>query len=293
MKVIVVLILFAVQVYADWCVSGTGGDGVRIRSYAGTGAPTLRVAAENERCKEVSSNVVAANGYNWRNIDCSGTSGWAATNFLVYCSSPVPPTPSGNIVLNRLPFDGNWGVSQFYGYTKFAAANRYVYYTATQGMHNGIDFAMNLHTPLKAVCDGLVVWAGEPSPFAAGPKSVILRCGNWYILYGHVSSVSVYKGQSVSTGTQVGTSGFPDGPHLHFEIRPVPNNLINNWDANSHPSNPGYCVNPKPFFSTSLAGYFNSQYTANGGKSSYCTGDWDNQPNIYFGAAVKENACTN
>ena len=54
-------------------------------------------------------------------------------------------------------------------------------------------------------------------------KFVVIDHGNGVsTLYGHMSSVAVSKGQSVSQGQvigNVGNTGFSTGPHLHFEYR--------------------------------------------------------------------------
>lgn len=54
-------------------------------------------------------------------------------------------------------------------------------------------------------------------------KFVVIDHGNGVsTLYGHMSSVAVSKGQSVSQGQvigNVGSTGFSTGPHLHFEYR--------------------------------------------------------------------------
>lgn len=91
-------------------------------------------------------------------------------------------------------------------------------------MHNGIDLAGPLGTPLYAARDGKVIQAGPASGF-----------GNWIILrhdvdgkrvdtvYGHMaaSGVLVKLNQEVKAGEmigRIGNEGFSTGPHLHFEI---------------------------------------------------------------------------
>jgi murein DD-endopeptidase MepM/ murein hydrolase activator NlpD len=50
--------------------------------------------------------------------------------------------------------------------------------------------------------------------------SVILRCGQHYILYGHVSSELVQIGQNVTVGQPVAKSfGFRINPLAHLEVR--------------------------------------------------------------------------
>lgn len=51
---------------------------------------------------------------------------------------------------------------------------------------------------------------------------VIINHGNGYVtLYGHLSSISVSNGQTVTQGQQIGTvgsTGLATGPHLHYEV---------------------------------------------------------------------------
>jgi murein DD-endopeptidase MepM/ murein hydrolase activator NlpD len=49
---------------------------------------------------------------------------------------------------------------------------------------------------------------------------VILRCGQHYILYGHVGSELVEIGQNVSVGQPIAKSfGFRNNPLTHLEVR--------------------------------------------------------------------------
>ncbi|MER7050220.1 M23 family metallopeptidase [Streptomyces jumonjinensis] len=93
--------------------------------------------------------------------------------------------------------------------------------------HSGQDFAVPSGTPVKSVGPGTVVKAG---PNGAGDGSaygnaVVVKHGDVYSQYAHLSSVNVKVGQQVSGGEQIalsGNTGNSSGPHLHFEIRTTP-----------------------------------------------------------------------
>ena len=70
-----------------------------------------------------------------------------------------------------------------------------------------------------ASMNGTVIFAGTSSGLG---KNVKIDNGNGMILtYGHLSNISVEKGQTVQTGDvvgQIGSTGRASGPHLHFEV---------------------------------------------------------------------------
>ncbi|MGV9247615.1 M23 family metallopeptidase [Streptomyces sp. NPDC003710] len=90
----------------------------------------------------------------------------------------------------------------------------------SSGTHTGIDFHAGTGTPVHAVGSGTVVetgWGG-----AYGNQIVIKMNDGTYTQYGHLSSIGVSVGQSVTPGRQIGLSGATGnttGPHLHFEAR--------------------------------------------------------------------------
>ena len=101
-------------------------------------------------------------------------------------------------------------------------------------LHNGVDIAEELGTPLLAVADGTVLVA--QSDFNAwygwrcdwyGHLVVLELDQKWqnqpvYVLYGHVLNINVEPGQHVVRGEQVAEIGFGGAalsPHLHFEVR--------------------------------------------------------------------------
>lgn len=198
-------------------------------------------------------------------------------------------------VFTVLPISGQPRISQFYGYTRWAAGDGRFYYLATQGQHSGIDFAVPVGTPLLALTYGVVVWSGwnvDGVSFGAGPRSIIVRYGAVYALYGHTSAEVVQRGQFVAPGDLLGYSGFPSAPHLHFEIRPVPPTALNNTDPAQLPANPGYAINAIDYFVPDLNAYFERELNRLGGAYwHFCQGMLRNQANIVFGGPIDNRPC--
>lgn len=93
----------------------------------------------------------------------------------------------------------------------------------SSGYHTGVDFIASTGTTIRAVGAGTVVSAGWGGSY--GNQVVIRHADGKYSQYGHLSSLSVSAGQSVTGGQTIGLSGATGnvtGPHLHFEIRTGP-----------------------------------------------------------------------
>ncbi|MEU0067973.1 M23 family metallopeptidase [Streptomyces sp. NPDC006332] len=93
----------------------------------------------------------------------------------------------------------------------------------SSGSHTGIDFHASTGTTVHAVGSGTVVEAGWGGAY--GNQIVIKMNDGTYTQYGHLSSIGVSVGQSVTPGAQIGLSGATGnvtGPHLHFEARTGP-----------------------------------------------------------------------
>ncbi len=84
--------------------------------------------------------------------------------------------------------------------------------------HNGIDYAASTGTPVRAIGDGTVIYAGWKGGYG---KTVEIRHKNGMVTrYGHLNSISVRNGARVkisNTIGKVGMTGLATGPHLHFE----------------------------------------------------------------------------
>ncbi|KAB1989185.1 MULTISPECIES: M23 family metallopeptidase [Streptomyces] len=90
----------------------------------------------------------------------------------------------------------------------------------SSGSHTGVDFHAATGTPVHAVGAGTIVTAGDGGAY--GNQVVIKMHDGTYTMYGHLSSIGVSVGQTVTPGQQIGLSGDTGnttGPHLHFEAR--------------------------------------------------------------------------
>ncbi len=124
--------------------------------------------------------------------------------------------------------------------------------------HHGMDIANPFGTPVRAATTGEVVHAGLDDPDVLGPypnfygNAVVIRLDrrltvaggemDVYLLYGHLSEVTVQKGQRVQPDDivgMVGMTGIAIGPHLHVEMRVG----ANTYDASV---NPYLWVEPPP-----------------------------------------------
>ena len=93
-------------------------------------------------------------------------------------------------------------------------------------MHAGIDLGAPWGSPIYAVADGMVAWAG---PHGGHGNFVRLEHGSGFGTgYAHMSRIAVSPGMRVRAGQvigYVGSSGLSTGPHLHYEVyqngRPV------------------------------------------------------------------------
>lgn len=108
--------------------------------------------------------------------------------------------------------------------------------------HYGHDMAAPVGTPIYAVADGEVVWAGAGKEGRSGQLVIIhhvIDGQDVWTWYGHMytNGVHVSVGDRVEAGQMiaaVGNNGNSTGPHLHFEVH------TGSWDN---------AVNPMTFLS--------------------------------------------
>lgn len=88
--------------------------------------------------------------------------------------------------------------------------------------HRGIDYAAPTGTPIRAVSDATVSFAGRKGGY--GNLVVLNHRGPYSTAYGHLSRFAkgMRRGARVSQGEvigYVGSTGLASGPHLHYEFR--------------------------------------------------------------------------
>jgi murein DD-endopeptidase MepM/ murein hydrolase activator NlpD len=114
-------------------------------------------------------------------------------------------TPSG------WPVDGGW-VSSAFGL-------RADPFTGHQSYHEGVDIASRLGSPILAMGDGVLTFAGEKPGY--GLCVEVTHESGLITRYAHTRAVLAKEGDRVKKGETialVGSSGRSTGPHLHFEV---------------------------------------------------------------------------
>jgi len=87
-------------------------------------------------------------------------------------------------------------------------------------LHDGVDLAGPIGTPIYAASDGVVKEAG-PTNSGYGAWVLIRHYDGTVTRYGHINSWNVQVGQPVFAGDQIatiGNRGNSTGPHLHFSV---------------------------------------------------------------------------
>ena len=86
-------------------------------------------------------------------------------------------------------------------------------------MHEGLDFAAPIGTPIYATGDGVVLAAGVERGYG---NRIMISHGYGYVTkYAHMSKFKARKGQKVHRGDvigYVGNTGASTGPHCHYEV---------------------------------------------------------------------------
>lgn len=125
----------------------------------------------------------------------------AAAGTAVDGPAAVPTTPAGGavqMVIGKVTsgFGGRWG-----------------------SMHEGVDIAAPIGTPIRVPLAGTVIDSGAASGFGLWVR--VRHADDTITTYGHINRSFVRKGEQVAAGqeiAEVGNRGHSTGPHLHIEV---------------------------------------------------------------------------
>lgn len=129
----------------------------------------------------------------------------ALENLLLDRKLNAAVTPSG------WPVEGGW-ISSGFGV-------RADPFNGHQSVHEGVDIASSMGSPVLAVGDGVVSHSGERAGY--GLLVEVTHESGLITRYAHTSATLVKVGDRVKKGQSialVGSSGRSTGPHLHFEV---------------------------------------------------------------------------
>ncbi len=113
------------------------------------------------------------------------------------------------------------------GWLTSGFGNRVSPFTGGVMLHNGIDIATRMETPIMAPAAGIVSYAGYDNGLGK-----MLKINHGYgiqTVYGHLSKLNTQAGHRVKRGeviAYVGSTGLSTGPHLHYEV------VVNNVPVN-------------------------------------------------------------
>jgi murein DD-endopeptidase MepM/ murein hydrolase activator NlpD len=86
--------------------------------------------------------------------------------------------------------------------------------------HKGVDYGAPSGTPIRAVGDGVVEFAGWQNGY--GNVVEVKHSSQRSTVYAHMSRIDVKRGARIEQGQHIGAvgmTGWATGPHLHFEVK--------------------------------------------------------------------------
>lgn len=152
-------------------------------------------------------------GYTANNIDAKNPQIAVGQKLLVPGGKKEIPKVA-TVYRGTAPKGAKIGIGRFIWPTQGALTQAY------KPLHQAIDIARAIGTPVKAADNGYVVVAGWSN--AGYGNYIVIDHGNGYqTLYGHLSRIFVKPGDVVTQGAVIGnmgSTGNSTGPHLHFEV---------------------------------------------------------------------------
>ena len=152
---------------------------------------------------QAAPRVVFVPGVNWSPVATAAAKPTTSQPASILNDYPLTTKPSRSALL----LNYGWGIQPL---------------TGKVGFHSGIDLAATVGSPVLAVADGTVAFAGSQGAY--GTLVVINHAEALQTRYAQLATLKVRVGQVVKRGqtiATVGRTGNPSttAPHLHFEVR--------------------------------------------------------------------------
>jgi len=160
---------------------------------------------------------------------------WGQDVLVAISSAPLMGSATGAALLPEEPFVNPFGTKKpriVSGFGKRGIPNQ-----PLPEMHEGVDYAAPLGTPVRAARSGKVIFAGFSKMYASrADKSeqnrlvIIRHVDGKSSRYVHLGTLHVKPGQDVLSGQVLGVLDESDEwtePVLHFEIRDVQGQAVN------------------------------------------------------------------
>lgn len=134
----------------------------------------------------------------------------------------------------EMPFEGDYELTTEFGELYENKSLLQWLLSLGRDGHDGVDFAIDSGTPIKAADEGTIAFAGNDDY----GTMVIIEHDWGTSTYGHLSALSVKKDDEVLKGEQIGLSGntgISTGPHLHFGVKPHNFDKDNGYEGSVDP----------------------------------------------------------
>lgn len=134
--------------------------------------------------------------------------------------SALPDLPEDGEFIWPVPRTYRQYISSPFGYRNHPITGRH-------SLHQGIDIAADMNTPVVASYEGVIEEVARDSRLGRYIK--ISHDEQRYTIYGHLSDTHVQVGQRVTAGTligNIGSTGRSTGSHLHYALE-VASRIVN------------------------------------------------------------------
>jgi len=142
----------------------------------------------------------------------------------LYYQAELQESTFGQITEAAQKINNRWGKRPAIWPTNGRVTSTFGYrvhpFTGQRLLHEGMDIANSIWTPVYSTADGLVKEVSVQN-YYGNVVRISHNSGEFITLYAHLQKAAVTAGQAVKRGDvigYIGNSGRSTGPHLHYEV---------------------------------------------------------------------------